>query len=29
VDAAGIALDLVRVQPSPMVTHLTYAVRPR
>jgi len=29
VEAAGIALDLVRVQPSPMVTHLTYAVRPR
>jgi dihydrofolate reductase len=29
VDAAGIALDLVRVQPSPRVTHLTYAVRPR
>jgi dihydrofolate reductase len=29
VDAAGIALELVRVQPSPMVTHLTYGVRPR
>lgn len=29
VDAARIALDLVRVQPSPMVTHLTYAVRQR
>jgi dihydrofolate reductase len=29
VDAVRIALDLVRVQPSPMVTHLSYVVRQR
>ncbi|HEX6231709.1 MAG TPA: dihydrofolate reductase family protein [Jiangellaceae bacterium] len=29
VDAERIALEPVRVQPSPMVTHLSYAVRPR
>ncbi len=29
VDAARVALDLVRTEPSPRVTHLTYAVRQR
>jgi dihydrofolate reductase len=29
VDAVRIALDLVHVQPSPMVTHLSYVVRQR
>ncbi|HEU4540076.1 MAG TPA: dihydrofolate reductase family protein [Jiangellaceae bacterium] len=29
VDAGRIALDLIRTQPSPMVTHLSYAVRRR
>ena len=29
VDAARLALDLVRAEPSPRVTHLTYAVRQR
>ena len=29
VDAARVALEPVRAEPSPRVTHLTYAVRPR
>jgi dihydrofolate reductase len=29
VDASGVALEPVRAEPSPRVTHLTYAVRKR
>ncbi|MEK8145385.1 dihydrofolate reductase family protein [Streptomyces sp. M10(2022)] len=29
VDASRVALDLVRSEPSPRTTHLSYAVRPR
>ncbi|HMG61631.1 MAG TPA: hypothetical protein VK599_01665 [Streptosporangiaceae bacterium] len=29
VDASGMALEPVRAEPSPRVTHLTYAVRKR
>ena len=29
VDAGAISLEPVRAEPSPRVTHLTYAVRPR